>query len=131
MANEMKSQYFHGFPEEIEVLLPELQFGIIRALGLSRRNVTSMLVWEQILLIGTAIVLGLLIGSIAGYLYIPFLELVYGVTEQVPPLKVLALRRDFVKVYFISGFMLLAGIFLFWYFVSGLRIHKAIKLGED
>jgi len=115
----------------ISIRSRELQFGILRAIGLTRERVWVMLIWEQALLSAAAILAGIMIGSIASQLYVPMLEMVYSAAQQVPPFKVVASRTDYIRIYCVVGFMLAAGFAVLGALISRIRITQAIKLGED
>lgn len=108
-----------------------LQFGIFRATGLSTGKVIGMLITEQVLVSGVAVVLGIIIGGIASYLFVPLLGAVFSTAEQIPPFEVIAYWSDYLKVYGFVGFMLIAGLAVLSAIVSRIRIHQAIKLGEE
>ena len=108
-----------------------LHFGILRAMGLSLSKVIGILAVEQILLSGTAIVAGILIGGLTGNLYIPLLQMVYSSSEQVPPFKIIAEAQDYIKIYAVIGLMLLIGFITLWRLISKIKIVQAVKLGED
>lgn len=108
-----------------------LHFGILRAMGLSLSKVIGILACEQVLLSGTAIVAGILIGGLAGKLYIPLLQMVYSSSDQVPPFKIIAEADDYIKIYAVIGFMLLIGFITLWRLISKIKIVQAVKLGED
>ena len=87
-----------------------LQFGIFRAIGMSQKNVIQILILEQLLTSGVAIILGIIIGGIASVLFVPVLQLVFSSVEQVPPFIIIKNREDYLKIYFIIssiGFFLL------------------------
>jgi putative ABC transport system permease protein len=109
----------------------ELQFGVFRAMGLGRLSVTVMIVWEQVLISLAAVLAGILIGGVAGDLFVPLLELTRGAAQQVPPFRVLADRGDYLKLYAIVGVMLGAGCAILGARVFRIRIGQAIKLGEE
>lgn len=108
-----------------------LQFGIIRAMGLEKRKLSWMLIWEHFLISGIAIVLGIVIGQIASKLFIPLIQIIYASTEQVPPFKIVMLPQDLLQIYIIAILIILIGIVLFRVMVSRLNIHQALKLGEE
>ncbi|MBN2532583.1 MAG: ABC transporter permease [Spirochaetales bacterium] len=109
----------------------KLQFGIFRAIGLSRRKVISIIILEQIMMSGVAIFMGIIIGGIASYLFVPFLQLVFSSVEQVPPFHIVALRSDYLKIYSIVGIILGTGFVILRFFINRLKIGSALKLGED
>nr|MDD6336318.1 FtsX-like permease family protein [bacterium] len=108
-----------------------LQFGIFRAIGLKMQSIFGMLVAEQLLISGVAVMLGLLIGELTSYFYVPLLEIVYATANQAPAFKVVSSSTDYWKIYIFIGIMLVAGIALLVRLVSKIKITQAIKLGED
>ncbi len=108
-----------------------LQFGIIRAMGLEKKKVSRMLVWEHMLISGTAIVIGIIIGRLSALLFVPLIQLVYASAEQVPPFRIVIEAKDFVQIYTIGAVMIVAGIALFRLIVSRINVHQALKLGEE
>ena len=108
-----------------------LQFGILRAMGVSMAKVIGMLACEQALVSGAAILAGLVIGGIAGDTFIPLLQIVYSSSEQVPPFRIVANGGDYIKIYAVIAAMLLIGFTTLWRLISKIRIDQAVKLGED
>jgi len=108
-----------------------LQFGIIRAMGLEKGKVSRMLIWEHLLISGTAIVLGIIIGRISATLFVPLIQLVYASAEQVPPFRIVIEGQDFLQIYVIGATMILIGIGLFRLIIQKLNVHQALKLGEE
>ena len=108
-----------------------LQFGILRAMGISFREIIAMLLYEQVLISGVAIFIAIIIGGITSDLFVPLFQSMYSVSEQVPPFRVIALRSDYIKVYIIIFAMLLSGFAILGRLISKIKISQAIKLGED
>ena len=108
-----------------------LQFGILRAMGLSMTKVIGMLACEQLLVSGAAILVGLIIGGITGNTFIPLLQIVYSSADQVPPFRIVAEGGDYIKIYTVIAAMLLIGFTTLWRIISKIRIDQAVKLGED
>lgn len=108
-----------------------VQFGILRAMGLSRKQLTFMLLAEQILTAGLSIVLGIVIGKIAGKLYLPFLQTADNVTTQVPPFRIVFDSQDTLQLYVVVLVMLLMGAGLLFWQIRRLRVHQAVKMGEE
>ena len=107
-----------------------LQFGVFRAMGLGKGALVGMLVCEQGLVSGAAILIGVLIGNLASLLYVPLFQLVYSSTQPIP-FRIVSQRSDAEKVYFIMGFLLLLCFAVLIRFVQRLRIDSAVKLGEE
>ena len=108
-----------------------LQFGVLRAIGMSSRRVLGMLMVEQVLITGSAIAAGVLIGRVAALLFVPLLQVVYAAADQVPPFRVASERSDFIRIYVVAGALLLLGAGLFRTLLARLDIHQALKLGEE
>ncbi len=108
-----------------------LQFGILRAMGMSFREIIAMIVYEQILVSGVAIFLSIIIGGIASDLFVPLFQVLYNVTDQVPPFVVVSQRSDYIKLYIIVGIMLVVGFLVIARLIKSININKALKLGED
>ncbi|MDQ6421221.1 FtsX-like permease family protein [Paenibacillus sp. LHD-117] len=108
-----------------------LQNGILRAIGLSVKNLIAMLAAEQLLTSGVAVLLGIVVGNVASLLYVPNFQIAFNPSSLVPPFIVKFEAMDFIRIYVTVGFMLLVGLGILAYMLSRLRIHQALKLGED
>jgi putative ABC transport system permease protein len=108
-----------------------LQFGIFRAMGVHARGVIMMLVFEQVMISGAAILTGLVTGGVMSQLFVPLLGLVYSAADQVPPFTVISSRADYVRLYAAVGTMLATGLALLGVLVSRINVTQAIKLGEE
>ncbi len=108
-----------------------LQNGILRAIGLSLKQLIGMLAVEQLLTSGVAVLIGIGVGNAASLLYVPNFQIAFNPSSLVPPFKVMFDSSDLMRIYLLVGFMLLFGLGILAYMLSRLRIHQAIKLGED
>lgn len=108
-----------------------LQFGILRAMGMSFKEIISMIIYEQILVSGVSIFLSIIIGGIASDIFVPLFQVLYNVTDQVPPFRVVSQRSDYYKLYAIVLVMLLVGFIVIARLIKQININKALKLGED
>ncbi|WHX47634.1 ABC transporter permease [Paenibacillus woosongensis] len=108
-----------------------VQFGILRAMGLSKKQLTLMLLAEQILTAGLSIVLGIAIGKVVGKLYLPFLQTADNVTTQVPPFRIIFDSKDTFQLYVVVFVMLALGAGLLFWQIRRLRVHQAVKMGEE
>lgn len=108
-----------------------LQFGILRAMGLSQGRVLGMLGVEQLLISGTSIFTGLFTGALASKLFVPLFQVVYSAQELVPPFRVVMQQSDYMKVYLILALMLAIGLSILGVMISRIKIAQALKLGED
>ena len=108
-----------------------LQFGVLRAMGLSSGQLKVMIAWEQLLTSGVAMIMGVLIGLISSSLFIPFFQMSYSGSDQVPPFHVVSYASDMVKVYIFIGFTVVLGVGVLIYMLNKIKISNVIKLGED
>jgi putative ABC transport system permease protein len=108
-----------------------LQFGIFRAIGLSRRSVIGMIAVEQLLTSVAAIAVGIVIGGAAADLFVPLLAVTQAAGQQVPPLRVSAAASDYVRLYTVIGAMLAIGLGALGARAARLGITRALKLGEE
>jgi putative ABC transport system permease protein len=108
-----------------------LQFGVLRAIGLSAMQLKLMMIWEQVLTSGVAMVVGTFIGLLCSKLYVVFFQISTSYAEQIPPFRVISYLSDRIKVYGFMGFTFLLGIGILIYLLSKIKISNVIKLGED
>lgn len=67
----------------------------------------------------------------ASDLFVPLFQVLYNVTDQVPPFVVISQRSDYIKLYCIVLVMLLVGFVVIARLIKSININKALKLGED
>lgn len=108
-----------------------LQLGILRAMGVSFGQLIVMLAGEQALISGAAIMIGIVTGNAASLLFVPLFELSFDPSTQVPPFQVTFDPQDQIRLYWIVTVMISLGLAVLGYIVSRIRIHQAVKLGED
>ncbi len=108
-----------------------LQFGVLRAMGVTFREVISMLGWEQLLVSLVSIAMGFVIGGIASDMFVPMFRTMYNASDQVPPFRVQGDPGDYIKMYVIIAVMLIGGFLALGSLIKKININKALKLGED
>lgn len=108
-----------------------LQFGILRAIGLSAGQLRFMMFWEQALTSGIAMLLGAAIGTVSSKIYVIFFQISSSYAEQIPPFKVVSYLSDKLKVYEFLGITFVIGLGILIYLLSRIKISNVIKLGED
>lgn len=108
-----------------------VQFGVLRAMGLSKSQLTSMLLLEQLFTAGLAIGLGFGIGKLVSYIFLPFLQTADSSTKTVPPFRVIFQASDTNQlIAVVTGMMLIGAVFLFLH-IRKLKVHQAVKMGEE
>lgn len=108
-----------------------LQFGVLRAMGVTFREVISTLGWEQLLVSLVSIAMGFVIGGTASDLFVPMFRTMYNAADQVPPFRVQGDPGDYIKMYVIIAVMLIGGFAVLGSIIRRININKALKLGED
>lgn len=107
-----------------------VEFGVLRAIGISQTALRLTLALEQLVTIGFSTLVGLLIGIITSTMYLPFLKVSQGVYPETPPFLVVFAGYD-------TGLIALAAIVLMAFIIAlelfviqRMRIGEAVKLGE-
>lgn len=108
-----------------------LQFGVMRAMGLSSLQLKLMILWEQLLTSGVAMIMGVTIGIFTGNVFVQPYEKVFDPATQVIPFMVISASGDRLKVYAFICFTVLLGLAVLIYMLSKIKISNVIKLGED
>lgn len=108
-----------------------LQFGIFRAMGMSMREIFTMLINEQVLITGTSLATGVLIGLLTSKLFIPLIQIAYSSADQILPLVIVSEGNDFVRLFAVIGSVILVCMFVLGVLISRIKIFQALKLGED
>ena len=108
-----------------------LQFGVLRAMGVTFREIIATLGYEQLLVSVASIAAGFVVGGMASDLFVPLFRTMYDAANQTPPFIVNGDGGDYIKMYIIIGFMLLGGFTVLGGIIRRININKALKLGED
>lgn len=108
-----------------------LQFGVLRAMGIPFGQIIGMLISEQLLTSGAAVLIGVLTGNVVSRLFVPLFELSFNPAEQVPPFDIVFRLGDYVQLYGMVAVMLTVGLCVLGYRLSRVKISQALKLGEE
>lgn len=107
-----------------------VQLGILRAIGLSSRQLALSLGSEQILITATGIAIGSYLGLLSSYLFIPFLQVGYTPADLFPPFVVLIAWDDVsIIVTVLVAMLLVATVSVIWLLMR-MKMFQAVKLGE-
>lgn len=109
----------------------ELLFGVLRAMGMRKKEITWMLVIEQICSGLYAIVMGGAIGMLASKMFVPMIQQAYAASEQILPLKLITETGDTVQLFAIIAAMVCICLIILGRIISKMNISSALKLGED
>lgn len=112
----------------ISVRKRRLQFGVLRAMGLTKFKLSLMLFWEHLMTSGVAVVVGVVIGYLTSYMYLPVLKKTF---TNMLPLALTYNIEDNIKVYIIVAVMIISGVIVLSRYISKLKINEAVKIGEE
>jgi len=107
-----------------------VQLGVLRAIGLSTRQMAAALALEQFLVLLIGLAAGTGISVLTAYLFMPHLPVTFGSHPGIPPYIVEIAWDDILRVYLIFGLMLVAGIGSTIGSLARMKIFQAVKLGE-
>ena len=108
-----------------------LQFGIFRAMGMSMREILTMLLNEHFYISALSIAVGVAVGEITSRLYMPLIQMAYAASDSSLPLRVVSEASDLWRILIIVGVMLAACLCVLGALISRMKIAQALKLGED
>lgn len=108
-----------------------LLFGIFRAMGMTMREVITMLVNEQLFISGLSIVVGAVVGRLSARLYMPLIQLAYAASDNALPLELVSRSADNVRLFAVVAAVMLVCMVILGVLVSRMKITQALKLGED
>ena len=107
-----------------------IEFGILRAGGLSRSQMITYLTFElfSLIFLGGAIGTGFGVGM-SSY-FIPFTQVGKDIASITPPFQVIIAWHDIFKIYLLFGVLFFITLILLAFMLQRLKIFQAIKLGE-
>jgi putative ABC transport system permease protein len=108
-----------------------LQFGVFRAMGMTKRNLISLLFYEQLFITFFAIVIGVSVGQIAAQLFVPLIQIAYSPSLQVIPLMIAIELGDYINIFSVISLMIVICLIILGMLISKVKIAQALKLGED
>jgi len=107
------------------------QLGILRAMGLSVRQLVGIYAFENGFLILLGVVLGTALGVLTGNLFIPFLQLSVDQFGDTPPFVIITAWVDVLKIYILFGAVVAVAFPVSAWLLSKIRINEAVKFGEE
>jgi putative ABC transport system permease protein len=108
-----------------------LQFGIYRSLGLPAKGISRLLIMEQVLTLGSSVFMGAVVGVITGRLFLPLIKELWYSNKYVIPVKNISYNNEYLELCIILIAIFVFSLFILRKYISSLKIHQAIKLGED
>ncbi|MBI2942070.1 MAG: ABC transporter permease [Chloroflexi bacterium] len=109
-----------------------VQLGILRAMGLSVRQLLLLLVFEQVYLILLGVAFGTGLGVWTGSLFIPFLQVGAEAGGQMTPKFVVETAwTDIQRIYIVLGVMLFLGLLSTIWLIGRMQLYRTVKMGEE
>jgi putative ABC transport system permease protein len=107
-----------------------IELGVMRASGLSERQMASYLTWELVFLILFGVGAGTVLGMLASHLYIPYLQIGLDTASRVPPFQIEIAWPAVFQIYGLFGALFLVTLIVLVVLLRRMKIFQAIKLGE-
>ena len=108
-----------------------LQFGILRAMGVTFKELIKMLALEQALISLVSILVGVAIGYLTSYIFVPMFQISFNAVNQAIPFEAVASMSDYLKIFFIMIVIFACALAVLSAMISKIKIDQALKLGED
>jgi putative ABC transport system permease protein len=107
-----------------------IELGVLRAVGLSAPQMAAFLGWELLLLLGTGVGAGTLLGVAASRVYIPYMQV--GLTPETTllPFLVIIAWPEIYRIYALFGGLFVVALIVLLAFLMRMKIFQAVKLGE-
>lgn len=107
-----------------------IEMGMLRAIGLSIRQMTSLLAAELAFLVLLGIGVGTALGVFASRLFVPFLQIGAGAQSQYPPFQIEVAWLSIAQIYILFIVLFLVALSALSALLVRMKVFQAIKLGE-
>jgi len=107
-----------------------IEMGMLRAIGLSIKQMTSLLAAELAFLVLLGIGVGTALGVFASRLFVPFLQIGASAQSQYPPFQIQIAWLSIVQIYVLFAILFFAALGTLSALLVRMKIFQAIKLGE-
>lgn len=107
-----------------------IEMGMLRAVGLSIRQMTGLLASELALLVLVGIGAGTLVGVFSSQMFVPFLQIGASAQSLYPPFQIEVAWISILQIYALFGALFLAALGALSALLVRMKIFQAIKLGE-
>jgi putative ABC transport system permease protein len=107
-----------------------IEMGMLRAIGLSIQQMTSLLAAELAFLVLLGIGVGTALGVFASRLFVPFLQIGASAQSQYPPFQIQIAWLSIVQIYILFALLFFAALSALSALLVRMKIFQAIKLGE-
>jgi putative ABC transport system permease protein len=107
-----------------------IEMGMLRAIGLSIRQMTSLLAAELAFLVLLGIGVGTALGVFASRLFVPFLQIGASAQSQYPPFQIEIAWLSIAQIYVLFALLFVGALAVLSSLLVRMKIFQAIKLGE-
>ena len=107
-----------------------IEMGMLRAIGLSIQQMTSLLAAELAFLVLLGIGVGTALGVFASRLFVPFLQIGASAQSQYPPFQIEIAWLAIAQIYVLFGLLFVGALAVLSRLLVRMKIFQAIKLGE-
>ncbi len=107
-----------------------IEMGMLRAIGLSIKQMTALLAAELAFLVLLGIGVGTALGVFASRLFVPFLQIGASAQSQFPPFQIQIAWLSIVQIYVLFALLFFAALSALSALLVRMKIFQAIKLGE-
>ena len=107
-----------------------IEMGMLRAIGLSIRQMTSLLAAELAFLVLLGIGVGTVLGVFASRLFVPFLQIGASAQSQYPPFQIEIAWLSIAQIYVLFIILFLVALSALSALLVRMKVFQAIKLGE-
>jgi putative ABC transport system permease protein len=107
-----------------------IEMGMLRAIGLSARQMQALLASELIFLISIGVGVGSVLGIAVSRWFIPYLQLGTATTARYPPFVVEIAWPAIIQIYILFGVLFVAALAGLVALLMRMKIFQAVKLGE-
>jgi putative ABC transport system permease protein len=107
-----------------------IELGMLRAVGLSARQMRALLASELIFLVSIGLLVGTALGVLFSQVFIPYLQVGASLSAHYPPFVVEVAWPSIVQMYVLFGLLFLGALGVLAALLMRMKIFQAIKLGE-
>ena len=107
-----------------------IEMGMLRAIGLSIQQMTSLLAAELAFLVLLGIGVGTALGVFASRLFVPFLQIGASAQSQYPPFEIEIAWLSIAQIYVLFALLFVGALAVLSSLLVRMKIFQAIKLGE-
>jgi putative ABC transport system permease protein len=108
-----------------------IEMGMLRAIGLSIKQMTAFLAAELASLILVGIIAGTIVGVFASKLFVPFLQIGSTALAQYPPFQIQIAWLSIFQIYGLFIVLFIAALSVLSAILIRMKIFQAVKLGES